>query len=151
MTGQWLKQQAGFPCQMLQGVVELPLINIPQFSLMSPEQLWGLSRLFPEIKHSRAKIHVNCLCSKAIHFWCSVVLLSICVSLHLCHLSSGHIHIELVQILCFCRRCVTQFCKLRSGNRLSLLAKMVASRVSLTWPTVHADIFQVITGEVKAS
>ena len=67
---------------MLQGVVELPLINFPQFSLMSPEQLWGLSRLFPEIKHSRAMIHVNCLCSKAIHFWCGVVLLSICVLLH---------------------------------------------------------------------
>ena len=49
-------QQAGFPCQMLQGVVELPLINIPQFSLMSPEQRFGLSRLFPEIKHSRVKI-----------------------------------------------------------------------------------------------
>ena len=41
-------QQAGFPCQMLQEVVELPLINIPQFSLMSLEQLWGLSRLFLE-------------------------------------------------------------------------------------------------------
>ena len=41
---------------MLQEVVELPLINIPQFSLMSPEQLWGLSGLFLEIQHCRVKI-----------------------------------------------------------------------------------------------
>ena len=45
---------------MLQEAFELPLISFPQFSLMSLEQLWGLSRLLVHgCTLARQRIHAG--------------------------------------------------------------------------------------------
>ena len=107
-TGQWFTQQAGFPCQMLQGVVELPLINIPQFSLMSPEQRWGLSTS-----------HVAWVCFLFVSRFIFVVSPVVTFTLSCSSFE-------------FCRRYVTQFCKFPLWQQVVITCEG-ASRASLTW------------------